>query len=171
MSNNLAEETTFDIRYTANGDEPYLREWIISPQMRKWYPPSSDADVDGFVRNWIGFARFKCSLTAVYNNEPVGVATIFLMPYIKVAHLSMLYIAVDPKYQRKGIGGSLVKNILHLAKTKFSRLESMHAELFEECPLIGLLKKQGFKKIIRQENYVKLDEGFRAREILEIQWK
>ena len=120
MSNNLAEEIAFDIRYTANADEPFLREWILVPQMRKWYPPSSNADVEGFVRNWIGFARFKCSLTAVYNNEPVGVATIFLMPYIKVAHLSMLYIAVDPRFQRKGIGASLVKNILNLAKTKFS---------------------------------------------------
>ncbi len=169
MSHTLTEETTYDIRYSTTADEPFLKEWILLPEMRKWYPPSSNIDVDGFVRNWIGFSRYKCSLTAVYNKEPVGVATIFLMPYLKVAHLSMLYVAVDPKFQRRGIGASLLKNILHLAKTKFSRIESMHVEVFENSPLIGLLEKGGFRKIIRQDNYVKLPEGFRAREILEIQ--
>ena len=165
----LIEKTTYDVRYSTLADESFLREWILTPAMRKWYPPSSDADVEGFVRNWIGFSRYKCSLTAVYNGEPVGVATLFLMPYIKVAHLCMLYIAVDPRMQRKGVGESLLKNIRNLSKTKFGRLESMHAEVFEDSPLIGLLQKQGFRKIIRQDNYVKLPEGFRAREIFEIE--
>ena len=169
MTSSLVEETGFDIRYSLAADEPFLKEWISEPQMRQWYPPSSNIDVEGFVRNWIGFARFKCSLTAVYQNEPVGVATIFLMPYIKVAHLCMLYIAVDPKFQRKGIGGSLLKNIMHLAKTKFARIESMHIEVFEGCPLIGLLEKQGFKTVLTQGKYVKFPDGFKKRLILEKQ--
>ncbi len=171
MTEKVIEETAYDVRYSSIADEPFLREWVLKPEMRKWYPPSTDSDIEGFVRNWIGFSRFKCSLTAVYNSEPVGVATIFLMPYVKVAHLCMLYIAVDPKLQRRGIGGSLLKNILNLAKTKFTRLESMHIEVFEGSPLVGLLKQNGFKKIITQNHYVKLDDGFKAREIFEIQWR
>ncbi len=171
MSNKVIEEIGYDIRYSSTVDEPYLKKWILNPEMGKWYPPSSNADVEGFVRNWIGFSRFKCSLTAIYENAPVGIATIFLMPYIKVAHLCMLYMAVDPEFQRRGIGGSLVKNILHLAKTKFTRLESMHVEVFEGCPIIGLLEKQGFKKIVTQKNYVKFSDGFKGREIFEIQWR
>jgi ribosomal protein S18 acetylase RimI-like enzyme len=168
MSSNVTEETGYDIRYSSIGDELSLRGWILTPDMRKWYPPTSDIDVEGFVRNWIGFSRYKCSLTALYNGEPVGVATIFLMPYVKVAHLSMLYIAVSPEYQRRGVGESLLKNILNLAKTKFARIESMHIEVFAGCPLIGLLRKQGFKKIVEQGNYVQLPEGFVGREIWEI---
>jgi GNAT superfamily N-acetyltransferase len=171
MSVKVIEESTYDVRYSAITDEPFLREWILDPEVRKWYPPSTDVDVEGFVRNWIGFSRFKCSLTAVYNNVPVGIATIFLMPYVKVAHLCMLYIAVDPKFQKRGIGGSLLKNILHLAKTKFTRLESMHIEVFEGCPLASLLEMQGFKKIVAQNSYVKIDETFKAREIYELQWR
>ena len=171
MSNKVIEDVTYDVRYSSIADEPFLKEWILKPEMRKWYPPSSNTDVEGFVRNWIGFSRFKCSLTAIYNNEPVGVATIFLMPYVKVAHLSMLYIAVAPNFQRRGVGESLLRNILNLAKTKFTRIESIHVEVFEGCPLIGLLEKQGFKKIITQNKYVKLEDGFKAREIFEIQWR
>lgn len=168
MNNKVTEEATYDIRYSSVADEPFLKEWVLVPEVRKWYPPSSNIDVEGFVRNWIGFSRYKCSLTAVYQNEPVGVATIFLMPYIKVAHLCMLYMVVAPQHQRRGVGDSLLKNIRHLAKTKFPRLESMHLEVFEGSPLIGLLQKQGFHRVVRQDNYVKFSEGFRAREIWEI---
>ena len=56
-----------------------------------------------------------------------GIATLFLMPYKKVSHISMLYLIVDPKYQRKGVGSSLLKNIMHYAK-KF-KLESIHVSL------------------------------------------
>ena len=80
----------------------------------------------------------------------------------------MIYMAVDPKYQRQGVGGSLLKNVLHLAKTKFTRLELAHLEVFEDSPIIGLLKKQGFKKLFHQDNYVKFPEGFKARELFEI---
>ena len=171
MNRKVIEEVDYDVRYSSTSDEPFLKEWILNSEMRQWYPPSSNEDVEGFVRNWIGFSRFMCSLTAVYENKPVGVATIFLMPYVKVAHLCMLYMAVDPDFQRRGVGSSLLKNILHLAKTKFTRLESMHVEVFEGSPIIGLLEMQGFKKIVTQKNYVKLQNGFKAREIFEIQWR
>jgi putative acetyltransferase len=163
----LTEETGYDIRYSTTADEPFLKEWLLDPAVRKWYPPSSNNDVEGFVRNWIGFSRYNCSLTALYQSQPVGVATLFLMPYIKVAHLCMFYMAVDPKYQRLGIGTSLLKNLVNLAKTKFTRLESMHAEVFRGSPIAFLLEKQGFRKIIEQENYVKLEEGFTARQVFE----
>lgn len=168
MSGKVVEETTYDIRYSSIADEPFVKEWVLIPEIRKWYPPSSNMDVEGFVRNWVGFSRYKCSLTAVYNGLPVGIVTLFLMPYIKVAHLCMLYMVVDPKFSRKGIGESLLKNILHLAKTKFPRLESIHVEVFEGSPIIPLLEKQGFKQIIKQENFVKLPEGFKAREVWEV---
>lgn len=164
----ITQEVGYDIRYTQIADEPLVRQWLLIPEIRKWYPPSSDGDVDGFVRNWVGFSRYNASLTALYNNEVVGVGTIFLMPYIKVAHLCMMYMVVAPDMQRKGVGTSLIRNIKHLAKTRF-RLESMHCEVWDGCPITELLKKQGFKEIVRQENFVKLpdEKGFRARLIIE----
>lgn len=166
MKEVITDKETYDLRFSNTTDEAELKRWLSDPEMRLWYPPSSDADVDTFVRNWIGFSRYRSSLTAVYEDKVVGVATIFLMPYIKVAHLCMMYIAVDPEFQRKGIGTSLIRNIKHLAKTRF-RLESMHCEVWEGAPIVGLLHKLDFKEVVRQESFVRFPEGHRARLIIE----
>lgn len=166
MSQRIIEDKEYDLQFSTIGDEPALKKWILDEETRLWYPPSSDADVESFVRNWIGFSRHKSSLTAVYKGESVGIATIFLMPYKKVAHLCMMYMVVAPEFQRKGVGTSLLRNIKHLAKTRF-RLESMHCEVFDGCPIIGLLEEGGFEQIIHQDHFVKLPDGFRGRIILE----
>ena len=166
MSSIITEEKTYDLRFTTTADGEVVKKWLQDTSVQRWYPPSAEVDIESFVRNWIGFSRYRASLTATYNEEMIGVSTIFLMPYIKVAHLCMMYLIVDPKYQRRGVGNSLIRNIKHLAKNRF-KLESMHCEVWEGCPLIGLLKKNGFKEILRQENFVKLDDGLRSRIVLE----
>ena len=163
----IVESPDYKIRFTALSDEVFLKKVMEDEETRKWYPPSSDSDVNIFVRNWAGFSRYKCSLTALYKDEVVAVATIFLMPYVKVAHLAMLYMVVDKKFSRKGVGRSILKNINHLAKTRF-RLESLHVEIFENSPIEHLLPKEGYKQIIFQENYVEFKEGMRARKIYEV---
>lgn len=166
MNKRLTEEADYDIRYSTTNDEVFLQEWLSDSSVRKWFPCVSDSEADVFVRNWIGFSRYKSSLTAVYKNEVIGVATIFLMPYIKVAHICMFYIVVSPRYQRQGVGTSLIRNLKHLAKTRF-KLESMHGEIFEGCPAFYLLENQGFDTVVRQENFVKFPEGMSARLIME----
>jgi len=168
MSEIITDDDAFDLRFSTTTDETNVKQWLYEPDVRLWYPPSSEADVDVFVRNWIGFSRYKASLTAIYKDEVIGVATIFLMPYIKVAHLCMMYMVVDPKYQRKGVGTALLRNIKHLAKTRF-RIESMHCEVWEGSPIIGLFDKLDFKTVVQQENFVKFPEGHRARIIMETQ--
>jgi ribosomal protein S18 acetylase RimI-like enzyme len=168
MGSSLIQEGGYDIRFSATSEEPFVKKWLLDEATRLWYPPSSDVDVDVFVRNWVGFSRHKSSLTATYHGETIGVGTLFLMPYIKVSHLCMFYMVVAPEYQRKGVGGSLLRNLKHLAKTRF-RLESMHCEVFEGSPIIGLLEKNGFEEVVQQENFVKFPECFKARIILETQ--
>lgn len=166
MTDSIIEDPKYDLRFSTIADEPMLKGWILDEEVRQWYPPSSDADVESFVRNWIGFSRHKSSLTAVFDGEPVGVATIFLMPYIKVAHLCMMYMVVSPKFQKKRVGTSLLRNIKHLAKTRF-RLESMHCEVFDGCPIVKLLETGGFEQIIHQKEFVKFPDAFRGRIVLE----
>lgn len=165
---NLTEESDYDIRYTELSDEQFLKQTLMDEEIGKWYPSSSESDVNIFVRNWAGFARYKCSITALYKGEIAGCATLFLMPYTKVAHLAMMYMVVAKKFQGRGIGRSLLKNINHLAKTRF-RLESIHVEVFEGSPIEGLLPKEGYKEIIKQDNFVEFEEGMRARKIYEVE--
>ena len=158
--------TNFDIRYTNLLDSPYLREWLYSPGMLHWFPMSDEKELEDAARIWIGFSRFSASLTATANNIPCGIGTLFLMPYRKVAHHCLFKLIVDPKFQRKGVGTSLLKNLKHLAKNYF-KLELMHTEMFEGNPLIGLLKKYDFHEYAKQEKYGKEGDQYFARILME----
>ncbi len=152
----IAEESEFDIRYSTQDDFPFLHKWL--GECRKWYPISTDADVERMAKNWIGFYRYGASLTATYKGEPVGIATLFLMPYRKVIHHCLVYFVVDPKHARNGVGSALIKNLNHLGKSYF-RFEWMNIELFEGCSAIPLLEKAGYKEVIKQEKFVKEKDG------------
>ncbi|MCH9620941.1 MAG: hypothetical protein S4CHLAM20_03500 [Chlamydiia bacterium] len=164
---NITDSEKYDIRYSILNDETFLKEALADKDTRKWYPPSTDSDVKIFVRNWAGFSRYQCSLTATYENQVIGMATIFLMPYVKVAHLAMLYVIVKKEFQQKGVGTSLMKNINHLAKTKF-KLDSLHLEIFEGCQIEPLLLKSGYKEVFVQENFVELDDKLKSRKVFEV---
>ena len=168
MTNMLIASEDYEICYSQPDDAPFLKGWIQDPNMLQWYPASSEQDIEFFVRNWIGFSRYQASLTALYKGQPIGIATLFLMPYLKVAHTSMTYMLVDPAYQRRGVGSSLLKNIVHHAKARF-RLEFTYLEVYEGSPILPLLNKSDFYEVFRQENFVRQGELSRARIIMEKQ--
>ncbi len=153
----------YDIRYTVAEDAAFLDKWLSIPGMLELFPASNEKEKEIMLRFWMGFVRFRCSLTATFQNKPCGIGTLFLMPYRKVAHLSMLYLVVDPEFQQKGIGGSLLKNLKHLAKNYF-RLEHLQMELFEGNEMmIRLLSHNGFSLFMRQEGFVKENGIYKAR--------
>jgi RimJ/RimL family protein N-acetyltransferase len=160
----MAELTDLDIRYTYVTDTPFLRDWLQNPDVQKWFPVSEEREIEDAVQCWIGFSRYSSSLTATLNGEPVGVGTLFLMPYRKVAHHCLFKLVVDPKHQRKGIGSALLKNLKHLAKNYF-HLDLIHIEVFEGNPVVHLLQKCDFHEFARQEGFVK-DKGHYLSRIL-----
>ncbi len=155
-----------DIRYTRATDILYLRKWVSVPEVLYWFPMSDEKEIEDALRCWMSYTQYSCSLTAVLDGVPCGIATLFLMPYKKVAHHSLFKIVVDPLLHRKGIGTSLVRNIKHLAKNYF-HLEFLHVEVFEGNPLIALLQQQGFYEFARQDLYVKNEGKYLARILLE----
>lgn len=158
----LIESSEYDVRYSNMTDMPYLRSWLSDPKIMQWYPPSDERELENFVQVWMGFCRFSASLTATFEKMPIAMGTLFLMPYRKVAHHCMFQLIVDPNFQKKGIGFSLLKNLKHLAKSYF-RLEIMHTEVFESCPICFLFQKSNFRQFGRQENYVKENGKYLAR--------
>jgi hypothetical protein len=60
----------------------------------------------------------------------------------------------------------MVKNLLHLAKTRFHH-ESVHAELFGANPLQPILTRQGFEVFAHQEDYVHLSGRQEPRTLME----
>jgi RimJ/RimL family protein N-acetyltransferase len=155
-----------DIRYTYVTDLGYLRQWMQSPGMLHWFPMKTEKEVEDSLQCWIGFCRWSCSLTATINHTPCGIGTLFLMPYKKVAHHCLFKVIVDPHWQKKGVGETLIKNLKHLAKNYF-KLEMIATEVFDDNPIIRLLEKNGFKEVFRQEKYIKENGKYRARVFME----
>lgn len=155
----------FDIRYSELSDLEFLNGCFPDSASCDPFPFDFDEKEEA-LKNWIGFSRFKASLTGVIGNQPCAVGTLFLMPYRKVAHHCSFYLIVDQKFRRKGIGTSMVRNLLHLAKTRF-RLEGIHVEIFEPSQLLPILQKLGFKLNAIQEDYVQIDGTLRSRVLLE----
>ncbi len=155
----------FDIRFTEATDLAFLERCFSVAGATDDFP-FGPGEMEEAIKNWIGFSKFKASLTATLQNIPCAIGTLFLMPYKKVAHHCSFYIIVDPEYRRKGIGTDMIRNLLHLAKTRF-RLESVHAELYEPSLLTPLLQKLNFIEFARQENFVHIDGCKRPRVLME----
>ena len=163
----IADESAFDVRYSVESDGMALKSWLDDPVVRAEFPVSTDEELRMFLPNWIGFYRFGSCLTAVYKDQVVGVGTLLLMPYRKLIHHCLTYVAVDPKWQRQGVGTALIRNLKHLAKNYF-HLEILGVEIYSGCKLESILLKQGFTETLRQEKYVKDQGMYRARVVFEV---
>lgn len=162
----MSEPAGFDIRYTHITDTPYVCDWLLQPQVQRWFPVSLEKEIEDAVQCWVGFCKFNSSLTATIDGVPVGIGTLFLMPYRKVAHHCLFKLLVNPAYQRQGIGRSLLKNLKHLAKNAF-RLELIHIEIFEGNPVEHLLLEFDFHEFGRQAHYVKNGNDYLGRILYE----
>ncbi|MBY0528582.1 MAG: GNAT family N-acetyltransferase [Rhabdochlamydiaceae bacterium] len=162
----MSEPLGFDIRYTHVSDAPYVLQWLKEPGIQQWFPVSLDKEIEDAVQCWVGFCKYNSSLTATIDGVPVGIGTLFLMPYRKVAHHCLFKLLVDPAHQRKGVGRALLKNLKHLAKNGF-RLELMHIEIFEGNPIESLLLQFNFHEYGRQEHFVKDKDRYLGRILYE----
>ena len=57
----MQEISGLDIRYTYVTDISYLRQWIKSPGMLKWFPMTEEKEVEDALQCWIGFSRGRSS--------------------------------------------------------------------------------------------------------------
>jgi GNAT superfamily N-acetyltransferase len=153
----ITKESLYDIRYFDDKDSAILNELLLNPQIQKWFPLSSTMDVELFVRNWTNFSKYRAAITAVWDQKPIGFGCIFLLPYRKVAIHTMAYLVVDPEFQKKGVGTSILRNLIHLSR-EFKIIEKVQCEIYSGCPLESILKKLSFKKAFTQEGFVRYSE-------------
>jgi RimJ/RimL family protein N-acetyltransferase len=152
------QKSSVDIRYSDLADGRYLKQWLQEPSIGRWFPVYDTVEIDDAVQRWIGFSRYKCSLTAVKNEEPCGIATLYLQPYRKLAHQCEFGIIVGQGHRGQGVGTELIRNLIHLAKTKF-HIELLHLQVYSENPAIHLYKRMGFVEFGKQTHWIKEIDG------------
>lgn len=144
----------FDIRYTVMDDARYLKEWLMDPTVSRWFPMLDEPEIEDATQRWIGFSRYRCSLTATQDDVPCGITTLYLQPYKKLAHQCEFGIIVGPQYRNKGVGGHLINNLCHLARHTF-KIELLHLQVYSNNPAIRLYSRFGFKEFGRQDHWIK----------------
>lgn len=147
-----------EIRYTEVSDAPHLKEWLSDPTVATWFPMADMIEIDDAVNRWISFARYRCTLTAVLDGVPCGIATLYLQPYKKLAHQCEFGIIVGPGFRNKGIGSALLKNLIHLAKEYF-HIELLHLNVYSQNPAIHLYQRFGFREFGCQTHWIKEADG------------
>lgn len=148
----------YQLRYTKEGDAAYLRDWLDDAEIINWFPMELGPELDDSVKHWISYYRFNCSLTALQDDLPVGICTLNLLPYRKLAHQCLLSIVVDKNHRNKGVGALLLNNIIHLAKEQF-KMTHLYLEVYVGNPAIHLYERFGFKEVGRQDHFVRLADG------------
>jgi len=169
MSEGTNQKSTSEteIRYTDLSDGQYLKQWFQDPSIIRWFPIADETEVNDAVQRWVGFSRYKCSLTAVRDGVPCGLATLYLQPYRKLAHQCEFGIIVGTGYRGQGIGSELLKNLIHLAKNQFN-IELLHLQVYSENPAINLYSRFGFTEFGRQPGWIKeLDGSYTGRIFME----
>ncbi len=160
-------DSSLEIRYSDLSDGRYLKQWLSEPGVGRWFPVCDAVEIDDAVHRWIGFSRYKCSLTAVKEGQICGIATLYLQPYRKLAHQCEFGIIVGDGYRGQGVGGELLKNLMHLAKEQF-KIELLHLQVYSENPAIHLYRRMGFVEFGHQERWIKeLDGTYTGRVFME----
>ncbi len=154
------------IRYTEQNDGKFLRDWLMDRDILKWFPMADNAEIEDAVTRWIGFYRYKCSLTAVMHGVPCGLATLYLQPYRKLAHQCEFGIIVGTGFRDQGVGSFLLSNLMKLAKEQF-RVEVLHLQVYAENPAIRLYRRMGFREFGRQTHFIKDQDVYVGRIFME----
>ena len=147
-----------EIRYTEQGDGEHLKRWLMDPDVNRWFPMNDEVEIDDAVMRWVGFYRYRCSLTALIDGKPVGMTTLYLQPYKKLCHQCEFGIIVSPEMRVNLIGSELLNNAIRLAKDKF-HIELLHLQVYKDNPAIRLYKRLGFTEFGRQEEWIKENDG------------
>ncbi|MDP1836804.1 MAG: GNAT family N-acetyltransferase [Chlamydiales bacterium] len=164
MDDSSKPEPVLEVRYTEASDGPYLREWLSQPSTMRWFAMSDEMEVDDSVKRWIGFARYKCSLTVTLDGVPCGLATLYLQPYRRLAHQSEFGIVVGKEHRGRRVGELLLNSLMDLAKNTF-RIELLHLTVYGDNPAIRLYRRFGFQEFGRQTRWLKNFDGTYSQRI------
>jgi GNAT superfamily N-acetyltransferase len=146
-------------RFTSPEDAPYLHEWLNEPSILRWFPMYDAKEIEDAVRIWVSYARIHAGLTVEWEGKPCGFANLYIQPFRKLAHTCLFSIIVQKQMRGKGIGKSLLEELMKLAKMKF-HIEILHLEVYEGNPAKKLYERLGFVEFGCHKKSIKEEQGY-----------
>lgn len=153
-------------RLAVDEDQKYLVEWLSQPGVLKWFPLTDLREIEDAARIWISYSKQNAVLTALWNGVPCGIANLYIQPFKKLSHQCLFAIIVDEAYRGRGVGTRLLKDLMELAKNRFS-IELLHLEVYESNPAIGLYQKFGFTEYGKQKHFIKEDGMYLSKVLMQ----
>jgi len=153
----LVNSDSYQMRYYDKTDGESLARFMADERNKMFLSTESEKEIKSQVEIWNAYSRYKCGLTAIYQERRIGMAMIYLMPYRKVAHHGICHVVVAPKYLEDGVRESLVRNLVNLGDKYFS-LERFQFELYGDEKLAAILKAQEFTPVFTQKNYLMIGD-------------
>lgn len=161
------QQPNITVRLTELSDAKYLREWLSEQGVLRWFPMYDDVEIEDAVQRWVGFSRYRCSLTVEVDGVPKGIATLYLQPYKKLAHQCEFGIIVAPDSRGSGLGTFLIQNLEKLAKENF-HISLIHLQVYTANPAKKLYARLGYKEFGHQARWIReIDGTFVGRTFME----
>ncbi len=151
------------IRYTTVDDHSYLLQWLKKPGILRNFPVKEQWEVEQTVDVWMEFAKHRLSITATWNDVPVGIAVLYLQGFRKISHQALFAVLVEKQQRSKGIGTKLIQTLERMAKE--IGLDFLHLEVYEGNRAKALYEKLGFTVVGRRKGFL-LDDGQYIDQIL-----
>lgn len=161
----MKNEPQLEIRFTNDSDREALFSWFHQEGMLRWYPMSTDWELEDAIKQIWQNIPHGVVITATLDEEPVGIANLYLQSFQKISHQSLFAIIVKKDCQGKGIGTALLTELIEIAKRK--EIELLHLEVYEGNPAIRLYERLGFERFGEEKNFIKEDGKYFSKILMQ----
>lgn len=148
-------------------DASWITEVINDPEAAKYMLsvyPVTEHDVIEFLKKDLESSEAK-HVVAEFDGEPAGAVSLWWRPVGRDRHIAWLGIDVRTKHWGKGVGSSLMREAIRIAKELGFR--KIVLGVFEDnARAMRLYEKSGFIKEVREKDEVWIDGSWRPGSIM-----
>jgi GNAT superfamily N-acetyltransferase len=153
------------IRLSVEADMAHWKRWVSDPEVLRWFPVSSEDEIERAARFVFSFVPQQVVLTAECDDQPCGIAGLVLPGYRKIRHQAEFSLIVAESHRNLGIGSLLLEALLVRGKI-WHELRLVLLEVFEGNPARSLYQRLGFVDFGFQPFYINMDGKFLGRHLM-----
>ncbi|MFZ0943513.1 MAG: GNAT family N-acetyltransferase [Syntrophobacteraceae bacterium] len=153
------------IRLSVEADMEHWKRWVADPKVLRWFPFSSEEEIDRAARYVFSFLPQQAVLTAECDGQPCGIAGLVLPEFRKIMHQAVFSIIVAESHRNLGVGTLLLETLLARGKALHG-LSLILLEVFEGNPARSLYQRMGFVYYGFQPFYSNMDGQFLGRHLM-----